>query len=92
MTDSLETQTDSYHHCCSITAPTVPFEVVYRDRTVIVSNPTDFPETHEEIGTLLEVREPMVNATIIVPQGQSAGLLNNDQRSYPPQRQNMLEE
>ncbi|KAF8320104.1 GTP-binding protein lepa [Clavulina sp. PMI_390] len=59
---------DEYNASIIITAPTVPFEVVYKDRTVMISNPTDFPEAHEEVGTLLEIREPMVNATIIVPQ------------------------
>lgn len=59
---------DEYNANIIITAPTVPFEVVYKDRTIIISNPTDFPEAHELMGSLVEIREPMINATIIVPQ------------------------
>lgn len=53
----------------SVTAPTVPFEVVYTDRSVMISNPTDFPDTHEDTSKLCEIREPMVMSRIIVPQG-----------------------
>jgi translation elongation factor EF-4 len=53
----------------SVTAPTVPYEVVYTDRTVMVSNPTDFPDAHEDTGKLCEIKEPMVTSRIIVPQG-----------------------
>ena len=53
----------------SVTAPTVPYEVVYTDRTVMISNPTDFPDAHEDTSKLREIREPMVTSRIIVPQG-----------------------
>ena len=45
------------------TAPNVVYEVTREDREVVtVTNPSEFPE-----GKILEVREPMVSATIIVP-------------------------
>ena len=52
-----------------ITAPTVPYKVIYRDRTVFVSNPTDFPEVTDVAAHVKEVQEPIVKATIIVPEG-----------------------
>lgn len=44
--------------------------VVYRDRTVIVSNPTEFPDVTDTSSRLVEVREPIVKATVIVPEGR----------------------
>ena len=45
------------------TAPNVVYEVTREDREVVtVTNPSEFPE-----GKILEVREPMASATIIVP-------------------------
>jgi translation elongation factor EF-4 len=55
-----------------ITAPTVPYKVVYRYRTVIVSNPTDFPDVMDPSAHVREVQEPIVKATIIVPEGFSS--------------------
>ena len=47
--------------------------VVYRDGSEkIVSNPVDFPDYHEYTIKVLEVKEPMVNATIIVPNGKTS--------------------
>lgn len=48
--------------------------MVYREKTgekvVTVSNPTDFPDTTDNSSAKVkEVREPIVKATIIVPQG-----------------------
>ena len=78
---------DEYDANIIVTAPTVPYKglssdheghigtntltVVYRDRTVIVSNPTDFPDI-VETSQVREVQEPIVNANIIVPEGLSA--------------------
>jgi hypothetical protein len=45
--------------------------VVYRDRTVIVSNPTDFPDVVDSSTRVREVQEPVVKASIIVPEGLS---------------------
>ena len=51
----------------------LPPEVIYRekgtDRTVIVSNPTDFPDTTDAASKVKEVQEPVVKASIIVPEG-----------------------
>ncbi|THH27043.1 hypothetical protein EUX98_g7145 [Antrodiella citrinella] len=44
------------------------FLVVYRDRTAIVSNPTDFPEMVDSGYRVKEILEPVVKASIIVPQ------------------------
>ncbi|PSR81499.1 hypothetical protein PHLCEN_2v6357 [Hermanssonia centrifuga] len=59
---------DEYDANVIITAPTVPYKVVYRDRTVMVSNPTDFPDTTNTGAKFKEVLEPVVKASIIVPQ------------------------
>jgi translation factor GUF1, mitochondrial len=79
---------DEYDANIIVTAPTVPYKglssdhgnhietntltVVYRDRTVIVSNPTDFPDIVETSSQVREVQEPIVKANIIVPEGLSA--------------------
>lgn len=48
-------------------------KVIYRekgaDRTVIVRNPTDFPDTTDAGSKVKEVQEPVVKASIIVPEG-----------------------
>lgn len=58
---------DEYDANIIITAPTVPYKVIYKDRTVFVSNPTDFPETSDTSSKVREVQEPIVKATIIAP-------------------------
>jgi GTP-binding protein LepA len=46
------------------TAPTVEYEVVMKDgSTVVVENPSKLPETTK----ILEIREPIITATILVP-------------------------
>lgn len=45
--------------------------VVYRDRTVTISNPVEFPEVSDVTSHVKEVQEPVVKASIIVPQGLS---------------------
>jgi len=46
------------------TAPTVEYEVVMKDgSTVIVENPSKLPETTK----VVEIREPIITATILVP-------------------------
>ncbi|KAG8930153.1 Translation factor guf1 mitochondrial [Tulasnella sp. 417] len=57
---------DEYDANVIITSPSVPYEIVYRGNKIKhVSNPVDFPDPHDH--TVIEVREPMVKATIIVP-------------------------
>ena len=55
-------------------------EVVFREKgiegTVVVSNPTDFPDTTDATSKVKEVQEPVVKASIIVPEG--AGPLRID--------------
>ncbi|KZV92180.1 translation factor GUF1, mitochondrial [Exidia glandulosa HHB12029] len=58
---------DEYDASVIITAPTVPYKLVYHDRTEFVSNPTDFPDINDPRVRLNEVQEPMVTASIIVP-------------------------
>ncbi|KAH9950270.1 P-loop containing nucleoside triphosphate hydrolase protein [Amylocystis lapponica] len=59
---------DEYDANVIITAPTVPYKVVYKHKTVIVSNPTDFPDVSDFGDKVKEVQEPIVKASIIVPQ------------------------
>ncbi|KAJ8461864.1 hypothetical protein ONZ45_g18142 [Pleurotus djamor] len=59
---------DEYNANVIITAPTVPYKVVYRDREVIVSNPTDFPDVTDTTSKVKEIQEPTVKASIIVPE------------------------
>ena len=55
-----------------ITAPNVVYEVDRRQGdTVVVHNPSDMPEA----GTVKEVREPYVQATILVPPDYVGGVL-----------------
>lgn len=59
--------------------------VVYRDRTVIVSNPTDFPDVVDTTAHVREVQEPMVKASIIVPEGSSPLTRTNPVNQAIPQ-------
>jgi len=59
---------DEYDANIIVTAPTVPYKVVYRDRTVMVSNPTDFPDVVDTSAHVRQVQEPIVKASIIVPE------------------------
>lgn len=58
-----------------------PPEVIYRgkgvDHTVIVSNPTDFPDTTDAASKVKEVQEPVVKASIIVPEGMTFLRIDN---------------
>lgn len=59
---------DEYDANVIITSPSVPYEVVYRGgKTKLISNPVEFPDNSDF--TVIETREPMVRATIIVPDG-----------------------
>lgn len=49
--------------------------MVYRDRTVVVSNPTVFPDVMDPSAHVREVQEPTVKATIIVPEGYSSTII-----------------
>ncbi|KAG5654114.1 Translation factor guf1 mitochondrial [Sphagnurus paluster] len=60
---------DEYDANIIITAPTVPYKLIYRDnREVFVSNPTEFPETSDTASRVKEIQEPVVKASIIVPE------------------------
>lgn len=51
-----------------ITAPTVPFKIVYTDGTErLLSNPREFPDSSELSVKVASVEEPMVDANITVP-------------------------
>ena len=45
--------------------------MVYRDREEVISNPTDFPDIVSAAAKVVEVQEPIVSASIIVPEGLS---------------------
>ncbi|KAG8835361.1 Translation factor guf1 mitochondrial [Serendipita sp. 399] len=58
---------DEYDANVLITAPTVPYKVVYRDGTeYMIRNPTEFPDHGDP--KVREIQEPYVKGTIIVPQ------------------------
>ncbi|KAE9394104.1 translation factor GUF1, mitochondrial [Gymnopus androsaceus JB14] len=60
---------DEYDANIIITAPTVPYKLVYRDgKERFVSNPTEFPDTGDAASKVVEIQEPIVKATIIVPE------------------------
>jgi len=59
---------DEYDANVIITAPSVPYKIVYRDRVTMISNPTDFPDPSDSSSKIVEVQEPIVNASIVVPE------------------------
>ncbi|WWC92669.1 GTP-binding protein LepA [Kwoniella dendrophila CBS 6074] len=59
---------DEYSSEVIVTAPTVPYKVVYLNGTEeFVSNPVDFPEVTDSKLRVRHIEEPMINATIFVP-------------------------
>ncbi|KAG1891393.1 P-loop containing nucleoside triphosphate hydrolase protein [Suillus subluteus] len=70
---------DEYDANIIITAPTVPYKnqkVVYKDKTVMISNPTEFPDTSDTSSKVKQVQEPVVNASIIVPEEYMGEMMN----------------
>ncbi|KAG1754377.1 GTP-binding protein lepa C-terminus-domain-containing protein [Suillus lakei] len=67
---------DEYDANIIITAPTVPYKVVYKDKAVMVSNPTEFPDTSDTSSKVKQVQEPVVNASIIVPEEYMGEMMN----------------
>ncbi|KZT58989.1 GTP-binding protein lepa [Calocera cornea HHB12733] len=69
---------DEYDQQILITNPTVPFKIVYKNgKETIISNPNDFPDPQDfGIGKVQEVHEPMVKATIILPNTYLGGMIN----------------
>ncbi|KAF8912048.1 translation factor GUF1, mitochondrial [Gymnopilus junonius] len=59
---------DEYDANVIITAPTVPYKIVYKDKEVVISNPTDFPDVSDMGVHVKEIQEPVVKASIIVPE------------------------
>ncbi|KAL9715366.1 Translation factor guf1 mitochondrial [Leucoagaricus gongylophorus] len=61
---------DEYDANIIITAPTVPYKVLHwnSDKEFLVSNPTDFPDVSDSTLRVKEIQEPIVKATIIVPE------------------------
>ncbi|KAF5373944.1 hypothetical protein D9758_000732 [Tetrapyrgos nigripes] len=60
---------DEYDANIIITAPTVPYKLIYRDgKEVFISNPTEFPDVLGVGSKVAEVQEPVVKASIIVPE------------------------
>ncbi|CAG8498972.1 7231_t:CDS:10 [Acaulospora morrowiae] len=59
---------EEYDASVIVTQPTVPYKIVYRDGTSkFVRNPSEFPEQNEMSNNVVQLQEPMVMATIIVP-------------------------
>ncbi|KAG1832255.1 translation factor GUF1, mitochondrial [Suillus variegatus] len=76
---------DEYDANIIITAPTVPYKttaedqkVIYKDKTVMISNPTEFPDTSDTSCKVKQVQEPVVNASIIVPEAMNGGYKASD--------------
>ncbi|KAG1826898.1 translation factor GUF1, mitochondrial [Suillus subaureus] len=67
---------DEYDANIIITAPTVPYKIIYKDKTVIISNPTEFPDTSDTSSKVNQVQEPVVNASIIVPEEYMGEMMN----------------
>ncbi|KAJ3933452.1 MAG: GTP-binding protein lepa C-terminus-domain-containing protein [Lentinula lateritia] len=64
---------DEYDANIVITAPTVPYKVLYRDGTEkFISNPTEFPDMSDSTTKMAEIQEPIVKASIIVPKGTAS--------------------
>ncbi|KAJ3506153.1 hypothetical protein NLJ89_g7026 [Agrocybe chaxingu] len=59
---------DEYDANVIITAPTVPYKIIYKDKEVVISNPTDFPDVADIGARVKEIQEPVVKASIIVPE------------------------
>ncbi|KAI8340197.1 translation factor GUF1-like protein, mitochondrial [Chlamydoabsidia padenii] len=52
-----------------VTQPTVPYRVVFKDKTTrIIRNPSEFPDSDERAFKVLRLEEPMVLATMIFPE------------------------
>ncbi|KAH7889582.1 GTP-binding protein lepa C-terminus-domain-containing protein [Phlebopus sp. FC_14] len=66
---------DEYDASIIITSPTVPYKVIYKDRTVTISNPTEFPDSLDVSSQVREVQEPVVKASIIVPEEYLGGMM-----------------
>ncbi|ORY34653.1 hypothetical protein BCR39DRAFT_513835 [Naematelia encephala] len=59
---------DEYASNIIITAPTVPYKVTFLNgRQAMISNPAEFPEATDPKNRVASVEEPMVHATIFVP-------------------------
>lgn len=51
-----------------LTAPTVPYKIVYRDGTEkIISNPSDFPGVEKKHQNVEKIQEPFVTAIMTIP-------------------------
>ncbi|TBU46475.1 GTP-binding protein lepa [Dichomitus squalens] len=70
---------DEYDANVIITAPTVPYQIVHRDgKTSLISNPTEFPDPSEFAsgGRVRAVLEPIVKASIIVPEKYFSAMMD----------------
>ncbi|KAF5389831.1 hypothetical protein D9757_003585 [Collybiopsis confluens] len=60
---------DEYDANVIITAPTVPYKLIYRGgKEKLISNPTEFPDASDPSSKVVEIQEPIVKASIIVPE------------------------
>jgi translation elongation factor EF-4 len=61
-----------------------PFPVIYKDKEGIISNPTDFPDVSDIGVRVKSIQEPVVNASIIVPEGMYFTLTYNPNNNDEP--------
>ncbi|CDS14112.1 hypothetical protein LRAMOSA06282 [Lichtheimia ramosa] len=80
---------NEYDASIIVTQPTVPYRIVYRDKTTkIVRNPSDFPDADERALKVARLEEPMVLATLIFPEDymgkmiELCGSRRGEQREY----------
>lgn len=71
-----------YNISAIVTAPSVLYKITlkYTGEIINVESPSDFPEPHQ----IEEIQEPIINATIIVPQEYLGGILKlcQDKRGH----------
>ncbi|EKM55059.1 uncharacterized protein PHACADRAFT_119997 [Phanerochaete carnosa HHB-10118-sp] len=68
---------DEYNANVIITAPTVPYKVIWGDgKETYISNPTDFPDVSDSTSKVKVIQEPVVKASIIVPQEYLGEMMN----------------
>ncbi|CAB4485586.1 GTP-binding protein lepa [Rhizophagus irregularis] len=60
-----------------ITRPTVPYKIIYRDgSSKLIRNPAEFPDSMEMQNKVAELQEPIVMATIILPEDYMGSVMD----------------
>ncbi|KAG9291219.1 hypothetical protein G9A89_021721 [Geosiphon pyriformis] len=68
---------EEYEANLIVTQPTVPYKIVTRDgQSKFIRNPSEFPDTQDVSRKVLEVEEPMVLSTFIVPEEYMGSIMD----------------